>query len=61
VLVVDKKKIIHKHEVLTFQVFGCEKDAANMVFLNKRPDVWSNRIAIKAHHKQLALDPSIIS
>jgi hypothetical protein len=50
-----KKKI----EVLTFQVFGGEKDAANMMFLDKRPDVWSNCIAIKSHHKQLALDPPL--
>ena len=41
--------------MFTFEIFGSQEDAANVMLLDKRPDVGSHRGAIEAHHEQLAL------
>jgi hypothetical protein len=47
-----------KHKSLTFQVFRCEQQIANMVFLDKLFDLWSNRRSIEAYDEHLALSRS---
>lgn len=40
---------------ITFEVFGSQQDAANVMLLDKGTNVGSHRRAIEAHHEQLAL------
>jgi hypothetical protein len=50
-----RQRQAQKGRLLTLQVLGSEEYATNMMFLDQRTDVRSDRGAIEAHHEQLAL------